>query len=274
MFKPTAQSVQGYIFDLKKFAIHDGPGIRTTVFFKGCPLNCAWCHNPESRRKLPEPVAEGQTRRRHYSSFETDPSMIGTEVTAAEVMQEVKKDIPYYDESGGGVTFSGGEPLMQPDFLLAMLEGAQQEEIHSAVDTTGYAKPETVKAVAAHADLFLYDLKLMDDDRHKEFTGVSNKLILENLRLLNDLGKEVMIRMPVVPGVNSDDENIDAMLHFISPLRVINSIALLPYHAMGEGKKKKIGIAAESTFEKPSDELMQSIRDRFVQEGFNAGIGG
>ncbi|MBD3226410.1 MAG: radical SAM protein, partial [Caldithrix sp.] len=186
----TMLLMKGIVFDLKKYAIHDGPGIRTTVFLKGCPLDCWWCHNPESRASQPE--SQGDFRqRRAVDLLYTEEGLIGKELTVAQVLSEVQKDQVFYEESGGGVTFSGGEPLIQAKFLKALLEAHQKAGLHTAVDTSGYAPYETFAGINANVDLYLYDLKLMDDTLHQKYIGVSNRLILQNLKKLIAAGQPV-----------------------------------------------------------------------------------
>jgi pyruvate formate lyase activating enzyme len=223
----------GLIFDIKKYSIHDGPGIRTTLFLKGCPLACAWCHNPESQSSKPEMIFREQRCIRCGVCLTACPrraitwngdgpltdwaacqpcdacvtacyaearERIGREMTVAQALAEIERDRAFYDESGGGVTFSGGEPLMQSDFLAALLHACKAQDLHTAVDTCGFAAWETLDKVRGEVDLFLYDLKLMDDARHRAFTGVSNAPILANLQALSRLGHNLLIRIPLVPG--------------------------------------------------------------------------
>ena len=268
--------VTGIVFDIIKFSIHDGPGIRTTVFFKGCPLRCWWCHNPESLAVNPEMMfwarrcmqceaclavcAQGAISR-DGGGVSTDSErctlcgacvevcyagarqIVGREMTAAEVMTEIERDIPFYDESGGGATFSGGEPLLQPDFLFALLRACKEKEIRTAVDTCGYAPWEAFDSVRGCVDLFLYDLKLMDDERHRRFTGVSNGLILANLERLSRLGHAIILRVPIVPGINDDDEAIRQTGAFAAGLPHLIRLDVLPYHHMGSEKYSRLNKA-------------------------------
>jgi pyruvate formate lyase activating enzyme len=259
----------GMILDIKKFAIHDGPGIRTTVFFKGCPLECWWCHNPESRDPAPEPVyraarcircgrcveacdagaitmtddgpaVDDGRCRFSLACVEACPpearQIIGRDMTVAEVMEEITGDVVFYDESGGGVTMSGGEPLAQPEFLGRLLLACRGAGIHTTLDTTGHAPPEVLDSVADDVDLFLYDLKLMDDARHRKYCGASNDLILENLRRLSGDGREIIVRVPLVPGITDDEANLEAIGSFVASLPAHHPLDILPYQRLGIDK--------------------------------------
>src|ERR1035437_3769617 len=220
--------MNGIIFDIKRFAVHDGPGIRTTVFMKGCPLSCQWCHNPESISQEISTVAKSV---RLGAKIFTEDEVVGREMTVGEVLCELRKEQIFMDESGGGVTFSGGEPLFQSVFLIEMLSACHAEGMHTTVDTCGYAKWDTLKKVALHTDLFLYDLKVMDPDLHIENTGVSNKLILENLSALLKTGKRVRIRIPLIPEVSFTGKNISETIVFLKRLNShVEGVDLLPYH--------------------------------------------
>ncbi len=291
---------QGMIFDIKHYALHDGPGIRTTVFFKGCPLSCWWCHNPESQRTTPElllhpercigcdrcrvacPSGAIDSRDRCGScgacadACPADARVIaGKTMTVDEVMAEIRKDSAFYDESGGGVTFSGGEPLCQPAFLRALLERCRAEEIHTVVDTSGFAQRDLLLSVGRLTDLILYDLKHMDPDQHERLTGVSNALILDNLRTLTSTGARLRIRVPIIPGNNDDLANIDATAQFVASLTGVNEIDILPYHGSAAEKYRKMGLPYRlHELTPPSDLHMQAIAARLRSYGLSVRIGG
>jgi pyruvate formate lyase activating enzyme len=294
----------GLVFDIKRYALHDGPGIRTTVFLKGCPLSCVWCHNPEGLRPsvevgythdrcigcgvcveacgqgaltleqphveacgqgaltLDQPHVEacGQgTLSPDHRTVIRDmdactncgrcaavcPSkarqVAGRRMPVSQVVAEVLKDQLFYDESGGGVTFSGGEPLSQPDFLLPLLEACGSHEIHCCVDTCGFAPWERLAAVAAATDLFLFDLKHIDGEAHRRATGVDNTLILDNLRGLVRLGAAVIVRLPLIPGFNDDPETIEGIGRTLGELSAVDTVHLLPYHHFQVSKYTKFG---------------------------------
>jgi pyruvate formate lyase activating enzyme len=229
----------GTIFDIKKFAIHDGPGIRTTVFLKGCPLDCQWCHNPEG--KDPEPESYSPTKDHTGSPGGKLPQtvVIGYSISATDLTAEITKDVIFYDQSGGGVTYSGGEPMMQPDFLLASLRECRAHGIDTALDTSGYAPWDDFERVRGLVDLFLYDLKIMHNGAHVEHTGVSNAPILENLVRLSEKNENVMPRIPIIPGITDSCENLEAVADFLAPLKNISEVALLPYNRLGEDKCRR-----------------------------------
>jgi pyruvate formate lyase activating enzyme len=265
----------GIIFNIQRFAINDGPGIRTTVFFKGCPLRCWWCHNPESHKTLPEKIDGCNLRRGFDQSFTMQKDEIGKEVSVDELMNEIVKDKIFFEESVGGVTFSGGEPLMQPEFLIELLKECNSNGIYSAVDTSGYADTEIINQVAPYSDLFLYDLKMMNDEVHQKYTGVSNQLILKNLIELDQLGKKIIIRIPVVPDITDSDENLRAIRGFISYLNNLVEIDLLPYHRAGEGKYKKYGKENKmDKTESPDSKNLESIKQFFSELKCKVKIGG
>jgi pyruvate formate lyase activating enzyme len=199
----------------------------------------------------------------------------GRQWSVEEVMKEVEKDLIFHDESGGGVTFSGGEPLMQPAFLKALLEESKKREIHTVIDTCGFAEPDVVEEICDKVDLFLYDLKVMDDQKHRRFTGGSNKLVLENLIKLDEEGKEVIVRIPLIPGVNEDKKDVEDILDFLRSLKNIHRLSLLPYHDLGKEKYKRFTLPYKiGTIQPPSRELIEKIRKRLESSGCQVTIGG
>ncbi|HKI77930.1 MAG TPA: glycyl-radical enzyme activating protein [Ignavibacteriaceae bacterium] len=231
---------RGVIFDINKYAVNDGPGIRTTIFLKGCPLDCGWCHNPESRNSSIEKSPEDRHKKLLNLPFSETRNTIGMIVSVKDVMKEIKKDTIFYEESGGGVTFSGGEPLMQPDFLLTLLRKCKELGIHTAVDTSGYASTESFKKIQEVTDLFLFDLKVIDNRDHIKFTGVPNGLIHKNLMFLSDYGKEIRIRIPLIPGVSDTEKNLNDTINFILSIKNISGIDLLPFNELIDGKYKRL----------------------------------
>ena len=249
---------KGILFDITRNSFVDGPGIRTTVFFKGCNLRCAWCHNPESQSFAPQMMFYkdkctgcGMCKAKCPNHLETctlcgvcelycmaDARKIcGKTYTVEEVLKEVLKDKSFYEHSGGGVTFSGGECMLQTDFLVEILKACKEAGLHTAVDTAGHVSWDKFEQVLSFTDLFLYDVKSMNSRVHKEYVGVGNELILENLSKLLDVGAKVWIRMPVIGGVNDREEEILALKNYLQDQRTKpDKIELLPYHAMGEHK--------------------------------------
>ncbi len=262
----------GTIFDIKHYAIHDGPGIRQTVFLKGCPLSCWWCHNPESRgREIFSYEKEESIDGRKVHQIET----IGKQYAVAGLMTEIEKDLIFFEESGGGITFSGGEPLLQFDFLMEVLEKCKQKSIHTCVDTTGFVSSEKMKKVAELTDLFLFDLKIVDDELHQKYTGISNHLILENLQMLDKLGKDIWIRFPLIPGINDDESNIFRMLEFLNHLQKKHPVQILPYHKIGKHKYSRFGIDYKMEgVEESSQKHIDSIKKYFEDAGFAVTVGG
>ncbi|HRZ95983.1 MAG TPA: glycyl-radical enzyme activating protein [Paludibacter sp.] len=263
----------GIIFDIKRFAVHDGPGIRTTVFMKGCPLSCSWCHNPESMTAAICTVAK--TVRVGDKTF-TENETVGREMTVADVINELMKEKIFMEETGGGVTFSGGEPLQQADFLIEMLQACKQNEMHTAVDTSGFVKWDILEEVARYTDLFLYDLKIIDDELHKKFTGVSNKLIMENLTHIHELGKKVWIRLPMIPGITFTETNINQTIDLLKQQKhSIECVNLLPYHNTASHKYDRFGIVnslPELKSVMKSD--LEKTKMQFEKAGFLTKIGG
>jgi len=229
--------MKGIVFDIKRFAIHDGPGIRTTVFFKGCPLRCWWCHNPESQKLRPEiDIRKIQLDGKIFEQERT----VGQWMTVEEVMKEIDKEVPFYEESGGGVTFSGGEPLTQPDFLLELLMTCKAKGYHTAVDTSGHAKTEFVERIIPYTDLFLFDIKHLDLQTHRYFTGVGNRLILENLAIIAKSKSRIIIRIPVIPNINDSEAHLSELRQYLKSFsRKINEVHFLPYHSFAKNKYTK-----------------------------------
>jgi pyruvate formate lyase activating enzyme len=266
---------KGIVFDIMKYAIHDGPGIRTTVFLKGCPLVCWWCQNPESQQLAPEKIPGIDGRKYSQLFYDKEKRTIGHMSTVDQVMAEVEKDMIFYDYSGGGVTFSGGEPLMQPDFLLALLKASKKKGIHTALDTSGYAPWAVFKRILPYVDLFLYDLKLMCNELHEKYTGVSNKIILRNLKKLRHHKASVVIRMPVIAGITDEVDNIRAIGSFIGGLKGVEELHLLPYNSLCKDKYQRIerDYALEN-LEPPSDAALRRIKKRFEGLGLHVKIRG
>ena len=247
---------KGLIFNIQKFSLNDGPGIRTVVFFKGCPLKCTWCANPESQSRQQQTFKDGK--------------IAGEWQSLEEVLHKVMQDEPFYRKSGGGVTLSGGESLLQPDFALALLQELKKRRIHTAMETTGFASPEVFRRVTAYADLLLFDVKHWDEEKHRAFTGVSNAPILANLRGALAQGKEVLPRLPVIPGVN---DSTDDAREFSRLLRSAGAhqVQLLPFHQFGENKYRLLG--QEYSFAgTPAlhQEELAAYRQTFLETGIEA----
>ncbi len=297
------------IFDIKRYAINDGPGIRSTVFFKGCLLNCAWCHNPESISPFPQKMYTADKCIGCNSCVDacpenaceltsqgivTDPELckvcgicadvcptkateISGEVMSKEaIMDKIEKERMFFDQSGGGVTFSGGEPLMHADFLIELLDECGERGIHRTVDTTGLAKKETLLEVAKRTEHFLYDLKSMDSAVHEKWTGASNEKILENRKTHSTTGAKINIRIPLVKGVNADEENIRATAAFIAELEgEKKKVNLLPYHNIAARKYQKLGGEYNpGKMQEPSEAEQKRCVEIFAEYGLDAIIGG
>jgi pyruvate formate lyase activating enzyme len=300
------------VFNIQRFSVHDGPGIRTTVFMKGCPLNCPWCHNPESRDGQPEvaikadrclvceactpvcpeglagPVEPGSGANRPGvaclrcgACAEACPSgarvMLGEDMDVARLVAEIERDRSYHEESGGGVTFSGGEPvaLGNAPFLLHCLAECGRRDLHRAVDTCGHVATETLLAVAEQSDLILYDLKIMDDAHHRLVVGVGNERILENLRLLVKKGHEVWIRVPLIPGLTDGEENLAAVAGFVAKLPRPCPVHLLPYHAIGGEKYGRLDLEYPLAALVPADPDKLEKQADFVRSyGLEVHLGG
>lgn len=238
----------GRIFDIQKYSIHDGPGIRTIVFFKGCAFRCRWCCNPESQEFKIQPMTFGGKEK-----------IIGRDVTVGEVMKEVIKDTPYYKRSGGGLTLSGGEALLQPDFGVSLLRAAKDAGLTTAIETTGFADFNVIKRFLKYLDYVLMDIKHINPQKHKEFVGHTNELVLENARKIKDSGANLTIRVPVIPTFNNTVEEISDIAAFAKSLGV-ERLHLLPYHRMGEDKYAGLGREYLLKGTEPmTDEYMQKL---------------
>ena len=294
------------IFNMQKFSIHDGPGIRTTVFFKGCPLKCIWCHNPESQNLSKEVLYDKNkctlcgncVKTCQNNAIEINNNFLnmnmdkctfcgdctlyctnsarqiaGKEYTVDEVMEEVLKDRVFYKNSKGGVTLSGGEPLIYADFVEELLMKLKKENIHTAVDTCGCVDFMVFERISKYTDLFLYDLKTMDDEKHILYTGVSNINIIDNLIKLSKIHNNINLRLPLIEGLNADEDNILGILRLIKKTN-IKKINLLPYHDIAMHKYEKLGREYSECMKRPADEKLKRIKEIFEKEGYRVKIGG
>jgi pyruvate formate lyase activating enzyme len=301
------RDISGTVFDIRKYSIHDGPGIRTTVFFKGCPLSCWWCHNPEGQALKPEimfrqsrciqcdtclAVCPAGAISRNDGRVTIDLEkcdlcgdclencyaqaleLAGRTMGVDEVLAEIERDTIFYDQSGGGATFSGGEPLFQRGFLKALLVACQSRGIHTVLDTCGYASWQALDDIRDYVGLFLYDLKIMDDTLHRRYTGVSNKLILNNLQNLSGLRQRIIVRVPIIPGINDHPENLNQMAKFLSGLISLERVDLLPYHKLGFGKYTSLQkVYRLSETQPPTEEYMSDLSNLFRGFGLDVKIG-
>lgn len=258
-------NTKGRIFDIQKYSIHDGPGIRTIVFLKGCALRCRWCCNPESQEFKIQQMTFGGKKK-----------TVGRDVTVEDVMDIVLQDVPYYNRSGGGLTLSGGEAMLQPDFGVGILRACHDSGINTAIETTCIAPWETVERYIEHLDYMLMDIKHMDCDKHREFTSQPNTRILENARRVAESGKvNLTVRVPVIPGFNNTPEEIRAISEFAATLRGVEQLHLLPYHRLGEGKYEGLGREYMLAGIPPMDnEYMEMLLDEAKKSGLKCQIGG
>ena len=299
----------GKVLNIQRYSIHDGPGIRTTVFLKGCPLNCWWCHNPESKNPKDElmffedrcvgcgrcvevcsenclEIVDGKARYRYKElcnscekckefCYHDAIEYVGKDMTALEVTNELKKDRVFYEESKGGITVSGGEPLLQVDFSYDILKKCKEEGIHTVVDTSGYGSWEGLEKLATVTDLFLYDLKLIDDKGHRKYIGVSNKIILDNIKKLSDMDKNIFIRIPIIENINDGEKDIADFIKFISTLKNIEKVNLIPYHDMGKKKYERLELKYKlDDMKPPSEARMEEIKNEFLKKNLKVEIGG
>ena len=256
--------MNGIIFDIKKFAINDGPGIRTAVFLKGCPLHCWWCHNPESQSGTPElsfvpekcigcgwcssvcPNGLDRSRCTHCGKcaehcYAGAREIAGRSASVDEVIAEVLKDKDFYSNSDGGMTISGGEPLYQPEFTLALLQRAKAEGLHTCLDTSGFAAKQILDQVLPFVDIFLYDLKETDAENHSLYTSVPLEIILDNLKYIDAAGAATILRCPLIPGLNVRDSHADGIAAAVNELSHVRQVDLMPYHPLGESKSAHLG---------------------------------
>lgn len=286
---------EGMIFDIKRYSINDGPGIRTTVFLKGCPLNCWWCHNPESQRGEPEIIYRVNRCRRCGACVRVCPQealqlssdglvenrsrcdccgmcaqvcyygareRLGYSISVDALVSQIERDIPFFDQSSGGVTFSGGEPMLQPDFLNEALQACREGDIRTAVDTCGLADWSLFEKILPNVDLFLYDLKIMDNERHQRYTGAGNDLILENLEKLSRHCVPILVRIPLIPGINDDMDNLRKSAEFLSSLPHAVELELIGYHEIAQTKYDGLGMPYKVAGVKPpTKEALQHIVD-------------
>lgn len=264
----------GMIFDIKRYAINDGPGIRTAVFFKGCPLRCWWCHNPEGQSSKPQMMFRANRCKGFKECLQACPKaaiswldepktnweacdscgkcaevctagareMVGRTISVQELMEELEKDTVFYNQSGGGVTFTGGEPMFQLAFLSETLGACNERDIHTSVDTSGYATWKAFDAILSMVDLFLYDLKIMDEGKHKYYTSASNRLILANLLKLSQKKAHIVVRIPLIPEINDDAENMASTADFLAGLPDLEGVELMAYHEIGLAKYQALGM--------------------------------
>jgi pyruvate formate lyase activating enzyme len=302
-------AVEGWVFNIQRFSVHDGPGIRTTVFLKGCPLRCLWCDNPESQCFEPQVVfwedrcihcgacvavcpesavvlgADGRKRIQVErctvcgscvdECYAGALEQVGRLMTAGQVLAEVEADQPFYDQSGGGMTLSGGEPTAQPEFAAALLQGARARGIRTAIETCGQTSWPVWQMLLPYLDLILYDLKEVDPERHRRFTEVSNDQILDNIKRLARSGKPVIVRRPVIPGYNDTLESIHDLARFVRGLETVQEIDLLPYHRLGQSKYERLG-QEYALGDEPSmkEQDVSGLRDVLLSYGFQVKIGG
>lgn len=294
--------MNGIVTNIQRYSLNDGGGIRTTVFLKGCPLRCEWCSNPETQDKKQTVIfkekecmgcricADVCPANRYFNECGGGPcvfclkcvdecpkgalELIGKEMSVEEVLEEVKKDIPFYKNTSGGMTVSGGEALFQPEFTKELLKSAKKIEINTAIETCGYADKETVLEIAEYCDRILYDIKVLNDEIHKKYTGVSNRIILENLAALSEkYADRIVIRVPLIEGINADDENIKGTVKIAKELN-IKEIDLLPYHEFGKSKYDKLKREYKFEGKTPEDARVDELKAIIENAGIKCVVGG
>ena len=290
------QKQTGMVFDIQHFSVSDGPGIRTVVFLKGCPLRCRWCHNLESYLARPEIMAyaercvgcgacvaacpQGITGIRGQESSWREScigcgncvaacgagalEMAGNRMTLEQVMGELLEDVSFYRTSGGGITLSGGEPMSQPQFALAIAKAAKEQHLHVAMETSGYCDADHLMAIRPYVDLFLYDYKLTGDEAHRKYTGVDQQRILENLHHLDDSGAAIVLRCPMIPGVNVNAGHEAGIIRLAASLQHVQQIHLEPYHNIGLSKWERLGMSDFDSFEIPEKEQLREMASRIA----------
>jgi len=308
---PTADSErksgQGLIFDIQRFSIHDGPGIRSLVFMKGCPLRCAWCSNPESQKAKPEIMFFEEKCIHCGACIEVCPygevleknwllatevcygcgscvevcyaearKLVGRWMDLEEVLKVVESDRVFYEESGGGITVGGGEPTFQADFVARLLQICQERGIHTAIETCGFTPWTTMRKVLQHTDLLLLDIKHMDAEKHRKHTGIGNERILDNAREASNFVDEMIVRLPLIPDFNDDLEHIHSLGKFVAGnLPAVKRIDVLPYHSTGESKSKRLGKSYSlSGVEPQSQRKLESVKEILQSYGTKVRIGG
>lgn len=302
------KEITGLVFNIQRYSIHDGPGLRTIIFLKGCPLKCKWCSNPESQslspvilfdhRKCIQCNACVQTCTREAITIvgddrRVDPEkcnlcfncldicysgaleLVGKKMSVEEVLEEVRKDLPFYTQSNGGITLSGGEPAVQHDFSVAILDECKKEGIHTALETCGFAHWSVLRELVNRVDLVLYDIKHVNPEIHKKLTGQTNTLILQNAKLIADLGKKMIVRVPVIPTCNSTEESIREIMNFVLSLKSVKEIHLLPYHRYGKNKYDRLGWEYTlGEIPSPKDDEMNKLKVMGKELGLIVQIGG
>ena len=262
--KSIYSDVKGRIFNIQRFSVHDGPGIRTIIFLKGCFLRCKWCCNPESQEyKIQTMISNGKEK------------IVGQDITVGKIIETVKRDMPYYRRSGGGITLSGGECLCQPRFTEALLRECKENGINTAIETTGFAEYSVIEKILPYVDTVLMDIKHIDSQKHKEYTSQPNEQILENARKISENAKELIIRVPVIPGFNDSENEIKAIAEFARSLKGVKRLHLLPYHNFGADKYKGLDRKYDMNEIKPPEkEQMNKLLLIVNNSGLDGQIGG